>query len=212
VIRQQRLRTGLSLAEVVVSTLLIGILLTAALASVGAAARNTAYTAESSSAILLARQLMDEIVVLPYEDPTPTPEFGLETDEPNTNATRTQLDDIDDYKNWNDSPPRARNGTLLTAYSGWQRTVDVKLIDVDSHSAVNEDSQGDEGLRLITVSVVSPSGEVTTLRIHRAKTAGSLQPQGLGQYIVNYVGIALQTGSGATISGGASILNHAGDQ
>jgi Tfp pilus assembly protein PilV len=212
VIRQQRLRTGLSLAEVVVSTLLIGILLTAALASVGAAARNTAYTAESSSAILLARQLMDEIVVLPYEDPTPTPEFGLETDEPNTNATRTQLDDIDDYKNWNDSPPRARNGTLLTAYSGWQRTVDVKLIDVDSHSAVNEDSQGDEGLRLITVSVVSPSGEVTTLRIHRAKTAGSLQPQGLGQNIVNYVGIALQTGSGATISGGASILNHAGDQ
>lgn len=204
-------RVGLSLAEVVVSTMLVGILMTAALTSVGSSARTTAVTAESGAAVLLARQMMDEIIVLPYEDPSQSPEFGLEFGESNSTSTRTQLDDLDDYLNWNDSPPRLRDGTLQTNYSAWQRTVDVEKIN-DSDYSVRSDSSSDKGIRRITVRVTSPTGKITTLSCFRTANGGSLQSQGVGQTVVTWVGVKLQQGSSGIVSGGTAILNHAGDQ
>lgn len=206
-----RMPSGVSLVEVVVSTLLIGGLMAAALTSVGAVARSTSFAADSSTAVLLARQLMDEIIILPYEDTVQTPVFGLESGESTSTSTRTQLDDLDDYLNWNDSPPRMRQGTLIDEYSGWLRTADVQKLSNSNYSVLS-DSSPDSGIRLVTVQVTTPAGKVTTMRCYRTKPAGALQSQGVGQTVVTWVGVGLQTGSSGSVSGGTAILNHAGDQ
>ena len=113
-------RSGISLVEVVVSTFLVGMLLTASLVSVGAAARTSFATTENSDLMYLAQQLLEEISILPFEDPNQTPVFGMESGE-SVSPARTQTDDIDDLANWSESPPKDRNGVNLLNYSGWAR-------------------------------------------------------------------------------------------
>lgn len=204
-------RRGLSLAEVVVSTLLIGLLMAAALNGVGAAARSTNAAAEASDATALARQLLDEITVLPYEDPNQSPAFGLESGEAGAPGVRASFDDTDDYIDWVDSPPKDRGGVALAGYTGWHRTADVQKLDNIDFSVL-PDASTSQGLRLITVVVTSPSGRVTKLQCQRAKDAGSLQSQGVGQTLVTWVGVSLQSGNGGAVTSGVSLINHAGDQ
>lgn len=206
-----RVRNGLSLAEVVVSTLLIGLLMAGALMSVGAAARSTSEAADASDAVALARQLLEEIVSLPYEDPNQTPAFGLENGETAAPGARTACDDLDDYNNWSESPPRNRDGSALSGYSAWSRSVRVRKVDPLNRS-VMLDSALDKGQRLITISVVAPSGRTTVLSAYRSLGGGALQPQGVSQSLVTWVGVTLQSGAGSPVSSGVSLSNHATDQ
>ncbi len=209
--RAWRSRRGLSLAEVVVSTLLVGLLLTAALTSVGAAARSTLAAAEESEAVALARQLLDEITALPYEDPDQLPEFGLESGETGPAGARTFCDDVDDYRNWDDSPPKDREGTEIPGYTGWKRTAHVEKLHADDHK-VMPDSRSDSGLRLVTVAVITPSGKTTTLQAYRVETGGSLQPKGVDQTLITWIGVTLESGAGTPVTSGVSLINHATDR
>ena len=192
-------RLGLSLVEVIVSTLLVGLLLTASLVSVGAAARTTTAATETCDAVYLAQQLIEEISILPYEDPNQTPVFGMELGENSGPAARTQADDIDDLAGWTESPPKDRNGNNLSNYSGWTRNVNV------IQGATPSD-------RTIEVTVMVPKGRSTTLKAYRSKEGGCIQPQGVNQTLVTWVGVTLQTGAGTGVSSGVSLVNHAADQ
>ena len=192
-------RPGLSLVEVIVSTLLVGLLLTASLLSVGSAARTTTAATETCDAMYLAQQLLEEISILPYEDPNQTPVFGMESGENSSPAARTQADDIDDFAGWSESPPKDRNGNNLPNYSGWSRTVNVIPVAGSSD-------------RTIEVTVNAPKGRSTTLKAYRAKEGGYLQPQGANQTLVTWVGVTLQTGTGSSVLSGVSLVNHAADQ
>ena len=201
---------GISLAEVVISTLLVGLILVSALASVGASTRSWIATSELADGGTIARQLLLEITPLAYEDPNQTPGFGIETGEL-SGTIRTNFDDIDDYKDFTDTPPRNRAGTALANYAGWQRTADVtKLKQGDKHT--KNDGDNDEGLRLITVTVTSPKGKITTLSTYRSNVGGTLQKQGVSETVVTWVGCDLQAGNAPTVSAAVSSLNHATDQ
>lgn len=204
-------RRGLSLAEVVVSTFLIGLLMTAALTGVGAAARSTNASSNDADSFALARALLEEVVPLPYEDPNQTPSFGVESGETANPNARSGFDDVDDYKDRADTPPKDRNGNALAGYTGWQRTADVEKVDPSDHS-LRSDGSSDKGLRLITVTVRDPSGRQRTLQAYRSNIGGCLQSQGVGQTLVTWVGISLQSGPGAAINSGVSLSNHAADQ
>lgn len=191
-------RQGLSLVEVVVSTLLVGLLLTASLVSVGAAARNSWATTESLDVAYLAQQLLEEIVILPFSDPNQTPVFGSEVGEGIGN--RQEKDDIDDFSQWTESPPRESDGNIMLNYAGWTRTVKV-LQGPNTSTDLN-----------IEVTVVAPSGRSKKLTAYRSKDGGSLQPQGVDQTLVTWIGVTLQTGTAAGVSSGVSLVNHATDQ
>ena len=208
---RRRLRKGISLAEVVVSTLLIGLVLSAALASVGAAARTTTAAAEGNDALGLAKQLLEEVLVLPYEEPSQTPGFGPESGESGSPGVRSGFDDLDDYNDWTDSPPKDRSGVAIAGYAGWTRVVDVKKI-IDSNYSQLPDVAVDTGLRLILVTATSPTGRTVTLQAYRTQEGGALQTQGINQTLVTWVGVQLQVGSGNAVSSGVSLLNHASDQ
>ncbi|MFV2065843.1 MAG: hypothetical protein ACC645_02615, partial [Pirellulales bacterium] len=89
----------MSLVEVAISTLLVGLVVVASMESVGAAFRTWRVVAQQSDAPFLAQQLMTEVLRAEYEEPDENPPvFGPETSE--TGGTRALFDDVDDYDNW----------------------------------------------------------------------------------------------------------------
>ena len=146
-----RRRHGLSLIEVVISTLLVGLVLVSALRCVGSLIRGHMSTSELARAQQLAQQLMTEIVNDAYTDEDETPLFGTEPTEPLvTIGPRSGWDDVDDYHLWTATPPEDRDGNPLPNFVGWQRDVMVEW--VDPFNPANT-SPNDLGVKRITVTV-----------------------------------------------------------
>lgn len=210
--RQRLARQGLSLAEVAVSTLLVGVLMVASLRSVESSLRTWQAASASGDGTALAQQLLDEIMLVTYaEDVGSGANFGPESGETTSPASRTLFDDLDDYDDWTASPPQDATGNPLPNYTGWTRSVIVKKLSTDLYEATSDNS-ADHALRQITVTVTSPTGEVTTLIGWRSSAGGTQQALGVDQTIVTWVGCTLQLDpSDAAISSGTLVTNHAED-
>jgi len=74
-------KRGLTLLEVTISTLLVGMLIVACLRVTGGALRTWYGVRTQYDRQMLASQLMDEILQTSYEDPDGSPDFGVEVDE-----------------------------------------------------------------------------------------------------------------------------------
>lgn len=136
------------MVEVVISTMLVGVVLVGALTCVASVTVGRGSSSDAGKANQLASQLMAEIMACRYKEPIETPVFGREASESST--SRTNWDDVDDYHGWSASPPQDRNGNPLQNSAGWQREVVVEWIDVTNPSVV---SGTDQGVKRITVTV-----------------------------------------------------------
>jgi type II secretory pathway pseudopilin PulG len=162
--RTLRKRSAFGLVEVVISTLIVGIMLVAAMNTLGAFVRGQQRMAEQSRGWLLAQELASEILACLYEEPDGTPTFGRESGESTTN--RAQYDDIDDYDGWSASPPEQRDGTPISELSGWERGATVEFV------ALNNPDQtiaSDQGLKRIVISVLFRDELIATLITLRAR-------------------------------------------
>ncbi len=139
-------RKGLSLVEVVVSTLLVGLVLVTSMKTVGGVIRTWQVTEKQHDGMTLAVDLMTEVLQAWYTDPE-DPFEGLGTDSNESSNPRTEFDDTDDYNGWSASPPEARDGTVLTDYNGWTRAVDVQKTNAGDPGTVRSDGSSDKGLR-----------------------------------------------------------------
>src|SRR5436190_19510312 len=93
---KSRRRLGMTLAEVVISTLIVSVLMLAALSSVGTAAITYRTSAAQADGADVAGELLAEILAMPYADPqSPTNAIGLDSGESSA-TNRTTLDDVDD--------------------------------------------------------------------------------------------------------------------
>lgn len=137
----------MSLVEVTISTLIIGLLLLAAMKSSGQMLRSRAATSDPLRGELLARELLTEILNVAYKDVT-SPVFGPEFGE--VNGNRSLFDDVDDWNGWRASPPRQKDGTVISSFTGWQRDVTVQLVNVTNPATP---SNTDQGVKRITVTV-----------------------------------------------------------
>lgn len=140
-------RAGLSLLEVVMSTLMVAIVLVGAMNLLGAAVKGRTATADEARAEQLAHRLMTEVLSNTYEEPGITV-LGIDVDE--TGLGRWYYDDVDDYDNHDRSPPENRVGQPLDNTTGWRQTVEVDFVRVLNPG---ETVAGDEGLKRITVTV-----------------------------------------------------------
>lgn len=206
-IRRRTPRCGLSLIEVVVSTLLIGFLTVASLKAVGAVYRTRNAADGSHDGMQLARDLMTEILSVRYEEPDETPLFGLESGE--VAGNRSSYDDLDDYDNWSSSPPEDKSNAALSGYSGWTRTISVDLVVRNTPEVT---TATDEGLKRILVTVTDASGDQTQLIAWRSKWGAGEQSPTVDSTIQTWVGSELQIGSGPVQYSGANLTNHAQDQ
>jgi Tfp pilus assembly protein PilV len=139
-------RSGFSLIEVAISSILVGSILVTAMSTVGAVLRFRSSSSDSGRAALLATDLLAEISGQPYSDPNQTPVLGKESGE----TTRAQFDDVDDYDSWTETPPKNRAGTNLTGFTGWTRSVTVARAQRNSPM---QTAGSDEGLKRIRITV-----------------------------------------------------------
>ncbi len=202
-------RAGITLVEVTISTLLVGVLVVASLQTVSNISRTWITSNEVQDGRALAQDLLREILAQNYADPTDSQKksWGPETGETN----RTQFNDLDDYVGWTESPVKNAAGTALTGYTGWTRTVVVQKINTANYS-VNNDISSDTGLRCVAVTVTAPSGKTTVLKSYRSYVGGTTQTLSADATVVTWVGCTLQLGANAPATTGVSLSNHAEDQ
>lgn len=199
---------GFTLVEVVISILVVGIMLVAALNTVGGVFRNYAIAQERQQAYTLTSQLMAEILQARYEDPNDPPAFGLETGESTT--PRTGYDDVDDFDGWSVSPPQARDGSIMPNSEGWTRVVRVRWVDtLDPTTELSSET----GLKKIEVEVISPRDKKFSIVALRASSGMlALQPP-VDRTYVTALQASLQLGPEAAPSEDAvAVSNHAQDE
>ncbi len=167
---KRRYPAGWSMVEVVVSSLMAGLMLVGAMLAFSAALRSALSAARTAQATALAQDLMEEILQASYRDPDGSPLWGAE--EPST-GSRAAWDDVDDYAGWVESPPQTRDGKPLDWLSGWQREVVVANVDPSDLSTPLATTD-DRGVRRIEV-VVKYRGQ-TTAELVALKTAAALGP------------------------------------
>ena len=157
---------GFSLVEAAISSIIVGGVLVASLNVIGAAAMTRHRLAQRQRARLLATDLMSELLSLPYADPTlgagvnPGPEPG------EVFGTRALFDDVDDYHGWSASPPQSKDGTPLTDFAGWNRSVTCRYVAMDTLTEVAANT----GIIEITVSVRRKGTTLDSLVALRTQT------------------------------------------
>jgi hypothetical protein len=142
------------LVEAVISVLIVGTMLVAALNAVGAGRKAQASAGQASRGLALAESLTAEILQWPYEDADAPGALDVEAGEAKT--TRMDFDDVDDYAKWSASPPTNRDGSPIPWADGYKRRVVVNWVRVDDPDAV---AGAETGLKRIKV-VVEYNGRV----------------------------------------------------
>ena len=156
--RVARRAKAFSLDEVAVCTAIVGVMLVAALDTVGDAGVGRAQISMTAHGTMLAQQLLTEIVRKDYEEPDDAPVFGRESSE--SGGTRSAYDDVDDYDAWSSSPPKDVFGTAIPLTSGWTRSVVVSWVKTDDFTST---AASDGGVKLIQVTVSRNGQRVRTL-------------------------------------------------
>lgn len=191
-----------TMAESVMCLLIVGIMLVAALHTVGSSAQGRRIQSDRARAEALASQLMTEILKTCYTDPQEPDSWGPDTGE----TTRSLYDDVDDYDGWYASPLRLSDGTVIDGTDGWTRTVRVRF------AALNQpdiETWTETGLVRITVTVRSDLGVTATLVALRSVNIGCNDDWGRESTLVGSVDMSLQLGAdGAAVTTGVGLLNE----
>lgn len=149
VIRKLKL-SGLTLIEVVASTLIVGVMAVATLNALGAATKSANSIGNRAVALGLADELMAEILQAAYSDPDTTPTFGPEGAE--SAGPRSAFDDVDDYNGWNKSPPQYADGTTIPDRADWRQRVQVAYVQ-PANPTLATPGNTDQGAKRIKVTI-----------------------------------------------------------
>ena len=114
--------------------------------------------AQRDFALMLAQDLMDEIMLQPYREPVETIAFGRESSE--SGGQRNDWDDVDDYDSWSSSPPKHRDGTTIPNTSHYTREVEVVFLDPAGLANV---VATDQGIKRVRVTVKHGDRALVTL-------------------------------------------------
>lgn len=203
-------RRGTSMAEVMLSTLLVGVLLLAALEVVGSSVRGVRVASEQIDAQMLADELMAEILAVAYSDPDATAQvvFGIESNEPGSPVNRVAFDDVDDYDGWQEQDLFAsRDAQRQISLPGWVRRVAVEHVDWINPTRITNDSD-DGGIKRIAVEVIDPEGQHTYSYALRAAGGALQQSLGVDLEVIAEVSVAIEV-DGEHFAASANLRNHA---
>jgi len=156
----------LSLVEVVISIVIIGVMMVAALRTVAGVALGRRLDGDRYVGRMLGEQLMAEILSKAYQDPCSSESsLGPGGDEQAT-GNRSLFDDVDDYAGWTESPPADPNGVAIRE-PNWQRSVQVVWVNPFDFNDVRD---LETGVKRITVTVRRDGAEVALLVALRGRT------------------------------------------
>lgn len=162
-------RLGVSLMEVTVASGLMGLLIVTSLQVVAGMLKSQRFNEDRARAELVVQDLLTEIAQQSYLDPTQAPVFGPESGEATNPASRTNFDDVDDYQNWTESPPRSRSGLAWIGWNGWTRSVNVVHVDPnDWNNSLGNNN--DQSFKSITVVVLRQGIELARGQLVRSSS------------------------------------------
>src|SRR5262249_13161710 len=141
-------RPGLTLIEVVASTMIVGLMAVAALDALAAATKSSNSIGNRAVAAGLADELMSEIMMQSYSDPDGSPVFGHESG--GATNIRSAFDDVEDYDGWNAKPRQHRDGTVMPDPADWRRRASVTYV---SPTKPAQTSATDQGAKRIHVTI-----------------------------------------------------------
>ena len=196
-------RNGLTLAEVMISSSLAGVVIVGSLQATGAILTTWQTASDMQHGPALAHDLMSEILAQPYEDPDQNPIFGREGGE--GGADRKNWDDVDDYNGWSQSPPEDKDKKKYHDLEGWTRSSVVEYINLNNPSAV---IGADQGVKRITVEVTDPFGNVSTMIAFRSRWGLMEESLPMDSTIQGHVHHELDLDS-AHYYGSTQVNNHA---
>ena len=197
-------RRGFSLVEAVVAAGIVALMLVASINLLGGAVRNRAADNDHRTALMLGQQLMSEIQQQPYKDETLTGLlFGPELGE--NGSTRAGFDDVDDYADFQEKPPRLKDGTALSGYDNWKRAVKVTWVQPGSMA----NSLTDSGLERIEVEVTDPAGRATTVSALRSPYMNPDAPTS-GTTALSWTGVEVDVGGQTPrrAAGGVNVITQ----
>lgn len=166
---QAQSRRAITMAETVVSTLIVGLVLVGTIQIIAPVVRSGSVMADKAIAANLARELSDEIATKYFTSPILK---DVEAMGAAIGETRATYDDIDDYLGITNSPPQLSDGTPLTHLGAWTRSVSVVHADINNPST---DSPSYTGLKRVTVTVSKDGvrlAQIQTLHAHAADQLG----------------------------------------
>ena len=123
----RRGRVGFSLIEIAVATAIVGIALAALLVSVGSNTRVNDAGRKLTEAILLAQEIREWTLALPFSDPDPGDADNPPG--PDGSSPQTFVDDLDDLMGVTYSPPRNGQGYAMYDMQGWSQTISMTWHD-----------------------------------------------------------------------------------
>lgn len=203
-----RERNGLSIVEVVISTLLVGMVVVGSLSMLGASVRSHEYSSDMAKGPLLAEAMLAEVMSMPYYDPD-SGSGSNNTNSGELSVTRADFDDVGDYDDWTTSTVQDKQGNPIPQYSGWSREVQV---DWGNQITAGKWSFWDTGAKRILVTVTSPSGVSITRLGWRARDGALEQAPLTDMTAISLIETSLTLGPGSsTASGATNLLNHVED-
>lgn len=185
-------RNGFTLLESAIAMLMTSVLMVVSLWSVGASRRREARTVDRLRGEQIACDLLNEILIQAYQEPTATVLFGPETGE--NNGTRILFDDVDDYHGWSSVPPKDRSGTVLSGFTGWTQAVQVTWANP---TTLGTTSSTNTGLKRVTVTI-SKSGQTIASVVGYRSIAWTDTIPTPSDATGNHSPIAVATGSNLT--------------
>jgi MSHA pilin protein MshD len=164
---------GLTLIELVITIVVLGIALSALVSALTTGIGRSAQPMWEGKALELTQAYLDEILAKKFDDQTP---LGggqvLLAGNPCTISTEGQarllFDDLDDYNGVADAPPvLIDTGVDMSRYANYQ--VDITVVCAGTQLGVtNASLLTDNTLaKRITVSVSVPSGEVRSVSVYK---------------------------------------------
>jgi prepilin-type N-terminal cleavage/methylation domain-containing protein len=156
-------RRGFTLVEATMASLIVAVMLTAAMSIAGSAGLAQYKTAEQATASALADAMIAEITAQAYVDPGASPVFGPETGE--AGGDRSDYDDVDDYNGLSETAPARRDAVAIPGLTGWERSVSINYV---VRTALDTVSGSDTGVKCIVITVKHTSAVVLTRRALRS--------------------------------------------
>ncbi len=150
--RTHLLRRGVTLVEVVVSSLLVGLVLVTSMRATTMVHSSTVAADDSMELSVAAESILEELRGLAYAEPIGSSSIGI--DEGEVQASRATWDDVDDAASYSVSGYVQRNGQVVAGGENWTCSIRCVWVDPTTLTACTED----RGLKKVEVQVISSNG------------------------------------------------------
>lgn len=162
-----KLQKGVTLIELVITIVVIGIALSALVSSLSQGISRSATPLWEGKALELQQAYLDEILAMAFDDATPVGGGEvLAASNPcslsNEGQLRINYDDVDDYNALNDAPPVLIDSSIdMSEYSQYQVSAAVSCAGTEVGLST------DRLAKRITITVTAPSGEARTVSVYK---------------------------------------------